>query len=196
MTFGRAGLVRPIRPLVVLAVVALALVIGTAVRRRRGGRRASPASAARGRSATPRASPARPAPTASMATADGQLDMVEARSPRVSRGIAVRRPDGQWVGIRILFQRSKPGRWHRRLADGQVDRLRSRSSPMTTRRSPSAGAAGRLDYTGTPQFRVRANIRWYKPGTTSVVQGAATLAYEWYDTGGGEPRDGSMPAEP
>jgi hypothetical protein len=36
-----------------------------------------------------------------------------------------------------------------------------------------------------PQFRVRANIRWYRPGSKSVVQGAATIAYEWYDGGGG-----------
>ena len=47
--------------------------------------------------------------------------------------------------------------------------------------------AWQADYAGMPQFRVRANIRWYRPGTQSVVQGATTLAYEWYDAGAIDP---------
>jgi hypothetical protein len=38
------------------------------------------------------------------------------------------------------------------------------------------------------QYRVLAVIRWYKPGTTSVVQGSTKLRYVYYRVAQGGPQ--------
>lgn len=177
---------RSIRPFIVLAAVSLALVMGA---QSALGAEVVGKSGKRG-PWTLRDTESQPAASCTYGVdgnpLDGQLDIVEARSPRVFARNRTPARDGQWVGIRIQFQKSKKdggtGGWKTVKSTGFVKKFA---------RDDQAVAIGRrawqASYQGMPQFRVRANIRWYKPGTTSVVQGTATLAYEWYDVGGVDP---------
>jgi hypothetical protein len=183
MTPRRAGLARPIRPLVVLAVAALALVIGT---QSALGFQVVSQSGKRG-ARTLQDTETQPGGSC-VYDADifNDLDVIEARSPRVFARDRSSRRDGQWVGIRIQFQKSRgdggAGGWETVKSTGFVKRFAHDD------RSVSIGRRGwQAAYAGTPHFRVRANIRWYKPGTKSVVKGATTLAYQYYDDGAGEP---------
>ncbi len=114
------------------------------------------------------------------------LDLMEARSPRVFARDRTGRRDGQWVGIRIVFQRSAndggTGGWSKVSQTPLIKKFARDDKAV------SIGSRGwQADYTGMPHFRVLANIRFYRPGTRSVVQGATTLRYQWYETGGATP---------
>jgi hypothetical protein len=184
MSFGRAGLGRSIRPFIVLVAVSVALVIGS---HSVLGAEVVSKSGKRG-VWTLRDAEAQPGAFCTYGIdgnpSDGQLDLIEARSPRVFARNRTSRRDGQWVGIRIQFQKSRQdggqGGWETVKSTGFVKKFA---------RDDQAVAIGQrawhASYDGMPQFRVRANIRWYRPGTKSVVAGAATLAYEWYEGGGG-----------
>jgi hypothetical protein len=125
---------------------------------------------------------------------DGQLDLIEARSPRVFARNRTSGRDGQWVGIRIQFQQSREdggaGGWKTRKSTGFIKKFAHDDQGVTIPRS-----AWQASYQGMPQFRVRANIRWYNPGTKSVVQGKASLAYEWYEGGGGSGTTEAYPSK-
>jgi hypothetical protein len=114
------------------------------------------------------------------------LDLMEARSPRVFARDRTAGRDGQWVGIRITFQRSVndggTGGWLKASQTKFIKKFAHDDQAV------SLGSRGwQASYTGTPHFRVLASIRFYRPGTTSVVQGATTLRYQWYETGGATP---------
>lgn len=189
MTLGRAGTVRSIRPFVVLGAVALALVIGS---QSVLGANVVSKSGKRG-PWTLVDTESQPGVVCTYGVdgdpLDGQLDILEARSPRVFARNRTSGRDGQWVGIRIQFQKSREnggtGGWETVKPTGFVKKFAHDDQAVSIgRRAWQAG------YAGMPQFRVRANIRWYRPGTKSVVQGAMTLAYEWYEGGGGVPGEG------
>src|SRR5262245_17070788 len=107
MSLGRAGLVRPIRPLIVLATLSLALVVGS--------QSAMAAdviskSGQRGGWTLPDTE-TNPAAFCTYNVDgnpfDGQLDIVAARSPKVTaRNRRPARLDSQWIGIRIQFLQS------------------------------------------------------------------------------------------
>jgi hypothetical protein len=114
------------------------------------------------------------------------LDVVEAKSPRVLARDRSAARDGQWVGIRIVFQRSVndggSGGWQKVAQTPLIKKFAYDDKAVSIgRRSWQA------EYTGMPHFRVLATMRWYRPGTTSTVQGATTVRYQWYATSGGNP---------
>jgi hypothetical protein len=189
MSLGRAGLARPIRPLIVLVAVSLALVVGA---QSALGAEVVSKSGKRG-VWTLRDTSSQPG---GFCTYDvdipNDLDLLEAKGPRVFARDRSSRRDGQWVGIRILFQRSKEdggsGGWQTVKSTGFVKKHAFDDTAV------SIGRRGwQADFDGSPHFRVRANIRWYQPGTKSVVQGAATLRYEWYETDNGPVMDHCLP---
>jgi hypothetical protein len=192
MTPRRAGLARPLRPLVVLTIVSLALVMGaqSAV-----GAEVVSKSGQRGVWAL-RDTESQPGASCTYGidgdAADGQLDLLEARSPRVFARNRSAGRDGQWVGIRIVFQKSRQdggsGGWTTVKSTGFVKKYARDDQAVSIGRR-----AWHAAYEGMPQFRVRANIRWYRPGTSSVVQGTATLKYEWYEGGGGSGTSDAYP---
>jgi hypothetical protein len=114
------------------------------------------------------------------------LDIVEARSPRAFARDRSAARDAQWVGIRILFQKSKldggNGGWETVSKTPMIKKLAydDKAIAIGTR-------AWQATYAGTPHFRALAAIRWYKPGTKSKVQGATTMRYQWYDIGSATP---------
>ena len=180
MSFGRAGLVRP---LLVLVAVSLALVLGA---QSAMGATVVGKSGKRG-AWTLRDTESQPGGFCTY-DIDGtnDLDLLEARSPRAFARNRTAGRDGQWVGIRIQFQKSKAdgggGGWETVKSTGFVKKFAFDDQAVNIGKR-----AWQAAYTGTPHFRVRANIRWYQPGTKSVVQGALTLAYKWYDTGAVDP---------
>ncbi len=114
------------------------------------------------------------------------LDIMEAKSPRVRARDRTAGRDGQWVGIRIVFQRSVndggTGGWRRAAQTPLIKKFAHDDKAVSIGRRSWQAA-----YSGTPHFRVLAKITFYKPGTASTVQGATTLRYEWYETGGSNP---------
>ena len=123
------------------------------------------------------------------------LDLMEARSPRVFARDRTGGRDGQWVGVRIMFQRSVndggTGGWL------NVSQTRFIKKFAHDDKAISIGTRGwQADYTGMPHFRVLSSIRFYRPGTKSVVQGATTLRYQWYETGGASPEMDRCQPEP
>jgi hypothetical protein len=196
MSFGATGMVRPIRPLIVLVAVSLALIVGSQAVM---GAEVVSRSGKRGPWAL-RDTATHPGASCIYGTdgdpLDGQLDRVEARSPRVkARNRRAGRLDGQWVGIRIQVQKSRQdggqGGWETFRSSGWVKKFAFEDKAV------SIGRRGwNTSYQGMPQFRVRANIRWYKPGTKSVVQGAATLAYEYLNDGVDMPSEDVCLPEP
>ena len=119
---------------------------------------------------------------------DGTLDfdLIEARSPKAFARDRSAARDSQWVGMRLMFQKSKEdggnGGWETVY-----------KTPMTKKlayddKAVKIGTLGwQASYTGTPHFRALAAVRWYKPGTKNRIQGATTLRYEWYDIGSSSP---------
>lgn len=118
------------------------------------------------------------------------LDILEAKSPRVLARDRSAARDGQWVGIRIVFQRS--------VNDGGTGGwVRAGATPFVKKFAYDDKAAGigrrswQEDYDGTPHFRVLATIRWYTPGSKKLVQGSTTIRYQKYlatNLGSSEPR--------
>ncbi len=114
------------------------------------------------------------------------LDIIEARSPRAFARDRTAARDAQRVGIRLIFQKSK-------LDGGNGGWETVFKTPMIKKRAydDKAVAIGQrgwqATYSGTPHFRALAAIRWYKPGTTSKVEGATTFRYQWYDIGSATP---------
>ncbi len=109
------------------------------------------------------------------------LDVVEARSPRVFARNRSARRDGQWIGIRFLFQHSKEDGGNGGWATGKRTPVFKRFAYDNAARGVGK-RAWQAEYTGTPHFRVVAVITWYKPGTKSVIQGTTRLRYQWYAT--------------
>jgi hypothetical protein len=115
-----------------------------------------------------------------------QLDLMEARSPRVFARNRTSGRDGQWVGIRITFQRSVDD-------GGSGGWTKVSQTPFIKKyayddKAVSIGSRGwQAEYSGTPHFRVVTSIRFFRPGTMSTLQGATLLRYEWYETGGATP---------
>jgi hypothetical protein len=114
------------------------------------------------------------------------LEVIEARSPRAFARDRSAARDSQWVGMRLIFQKSK--------LDGGAGGWETVSkTPMTKKlayddKAVKIGTLGwQAVYPGTPHFRALAAIRWYKPGSKTRVQGATTLRYQWYDTGSATP---------
>jgi hypothetical protein len=117
---------------------------------------------------------------------DFDLDVIEARSPRVFARERTASRDSQRVGIRLIFQRSKldggSGGWETVFKTPMIKKLAHDDKAV------GVGTRGwQAVYDGTPHFRALAAIRWYKPGTTSKVEGATTFRYQWYDTGSSTP---------
>jgi hypothetical protein len=114
------------------------------------------------------------------------LEVIEARSPKAFARDRSAARDSQWVGLRLIFQRSQ-------LDGGAGPWETVYKTPMTRKlayddKAVTIGTRGwQAAYTGTPHFRALAAIRWYKPGSKSKVQGATTLRYQWYDTGSSTP---------
>jgi hypothetical protein len=114
------------------------------------------------------------------------LDIIEARGPRVFARERTASRDSQWVGIRFIFQKSKldggNGGWETVFKTPMVKKLAYDDKAV------GLGKRGwQAVYEGTPHFRALAAIRWYEPGTTSKVEGATTFRYQWYDIGSASP---------
>jgi len=185
---------RPIRPLFVLAAVSLALAVGaqSAV-----GADVVGKSGKRG-AWTLRDTESQPGATCTYGidgnSGDGQLDRVEARSPRVFARNRSSARDGQWVGIRVVVQQSRQdggtGGWKTVKDTGFVKKYAHDDKAVNIGKR-----AWQAHYTSTPQFRVRANVRWYQPGSSSTVAGRLSLAYEWYKGGGGSGTTDAYPTK-
>jgi len=180
MSVGRKGPIRSVRTwsLVAATTLALLMVAGTVSAAEQFG-----ATGKRGKFVLPdsAASPAGLCIYDAPGDAITDLDAVEARSPRVFARNRSPRRDGQWIGIRFLFQHSKED-------GGNGGWLTAKRTPNYKRFAydDTVRGAGRqawqAEYMGTPHFRVIVVLTWYKPGTKSVVQGLTRLRYEWYRT--------------
>lgn len=115
------------------------------------------------------------------------IDLVEARSPRVFARDRSGRRDRQTVGVRILFERSVneggSGGWVTAKATKVVKKAAYDDQPARFSRK-SWLVPFEEDY----QYRVSVVMRWYKPGTTSVVQGSTKLRYVRYQVLQGGPQ--------
>jgi hypothetical protein len=114
------------------------------------------------------------------------LDIIEARSPRAFARDRTAARDGQWVGIRLIFQKSKldggNGGWETVSKTPMVKKLAYDDKAVSIGQRSWQAA-----YEGTPHFRALAAIRWYQPGTKSKMEGATTFRYQWYDIGSASP---------
>jgi hypothetical protein len=111
------------------------------------------------------------------------LDLMETRrSPRVLARDRTTRRDGQWVGIRIVFQQSREdggaGGWKSGKATKLVKKFAYDNKPAGV--GPRAWQLKAADKTGTPHYRAIAIIRWYKPGSKTKVQGTARVRFDNY----------------
>jgi hypothetical protein len=109
------------------------------------------------------------------------LDVVEARSPRVFARNRTAKRDGQWIGVRFLFQRSREDGGNGGWETGKKTKVFKKYA-FDNAAVGVGKRAWQAQYEGTPHFRVVALISWFKPGTKSVVQGSTRLRYEWYAT--------------
>ena len=86
------------------------------------------------------------------------------------------------MGIRFIFQKSKldggNGGWETVSRTPVIKKLAYDDKAVAIGQRELAG-----DLLGRPHFRALAAVRWYKPGTTSKVEGATTFRYQWYDIG-------------
>lgn len=189
MSVGRFGPVRSVRLVAVLAVLTLTLLVGAQAataavpfdqKGKRGGHVLADTSG-------------NPAGVCTYGLVVGNsLDVVEARSPKVfARNRTPGKKDSQWIGVRFQFQHSRndggTGGW----VNGKKTPVFKRWASDTT--SVGVGKRGwQAEYSGSPHFRVVAQIIWYKPGTQSVVQGSLKLRYSWYTTQLGPTVDTAM----
>jgi len=115
------------------------------------------------------------------------LDIMDAKSPRAFARDRSNRRDRQTVGVRVLFQRSVneggTGGWVTAKATKLVKKT-AYDDKATIFGKKSWLVPFELDY----QYRVLSIIRWYKPGTTSVVQGSTKLRYVYYSVLQGGPQ--------
>jgi hypothetical protein len=107
------------------------------------------------------------------------LDIMEAKSPRAFARDRSSSRDRQTVGVRVLFQRSVneggTGGWVTAKATNLVKKTAyDDKAPIFGKKSWLVPFE--LGY----HYRVLSVIRWYKPGTSSVVQGSTKLRYVYY----------------
>lgn len=111
------------------------------------------------------------------------LDLLEtSRSPRVLARDRTAARDRQWVGIRIIFQRSREdggaGGWERGKATPLVKKLAADDQAVGI--GSRAWQLQAADKAGTPHYRATALIRWYRPGSKTKVQGTVRVRYDEY----------------
>lgn len=111
------------------------------------------------------------------------LDLMETRrSPRVLARDRTPRRDGQWVGIRIIFQQSREdggaGGWKPGKATKLVKKFAYDNKPVGI--GSRAWQLKAADKAGSPHYRAIAVIRWYKPGSKTKIQGTARVRFDNY----------------
>jgi hypothetical protein len=111
------------------------------------------------------------------------LDLIETRrSPRVLARDRTTRRDGQWVGIRVIFQQSREdggsGGWKSGKATKLVKKYAYDNKPAGI--GPRAWQLDASDKTGSPHYRAIAVIRWYAPGSKTKVQGTVKVRFDNY----------------
>lgn len=115
------------------------------------------------------------------------IDLMAARSPRVFARDRGAKRDRQIVGVRILFQRSVDeggsGGWVTAKATKVVKR-----TAYDDRAATFAGKSWLVPFDEGYQYRALVVIRWYKPGTSSVIQGSTKLRYVHYQVIQGGPQ--------
>lgn len=107
------------------------------------------------------------------------LDIMEAKSPKVFARNRSSKRDQQTVGVRLLFQRSV----NEGGTGGWVTAKATRLVKKTAYDDKAAGFGKKswlVPFDLGYQYRVLSVIRWYKPGTSSVVAGSSKLRYVYY----------------
>jgi hypothetical protein len=115
------------------------------------------------------------------------IDIMEAKGPRVFARDRSGGRDPQTVGVKFLFQRSV----NEGGTGGWVTEERTSMVKKTAYDDQAAGFAKRAwlvpledDY----QFRALAIIRWFEPGSTTEVEGSVMLQYVYYQVVQGGPQ--------
>lgn len=107
------------------------------------------------------------------------IDIMTATGPKVFARNRSGRRDGQWVSARIIFQHSVneggTGGWVTGKATARVKKF-----AWDDQAAKFGDRAWEVDVEEDYHFRVIVILRWYKPGSKTQVQGAATVLYQRY----------------
>lgn len=107
------------------------------------------------------------------------IDLMEAKSPRVFARDRSGKRDHQTVGVRLLFQRSVneggTGGW----VTTKATKL-GKKTAYDDKAATFGKKSWLVPFDQGYQYRVLGVIRWYRPGTATVIQGSMNLRYVYY----------------
>ena len=107
------------------------------------------------------------------------LDVMEARGPRVYARDRTARRDAQTVGVRFLFQRSV----NEGGSGGWVTAEKTQMIRKTAYDDKAARFGKRswlVPFEENYHYRTLVLTKWFRPGSTTKGQGSAKQRYEWY----------------
>jgi hypothetical protein len=107
------------------------------------------------------------------------IDVIDARTPRIRARNRSAQRDAQWVGLKVLFQRSVneggSGGWVTAEATPLVKKLAHDDTSVGFGRK-----SWEVDTDTDYHFRVLSKLTWYKPGSKTRVQGRVQVLTDKY----------------